>query len=91
MTECVAHRFHSPRPQTLALHHVFPASLGGADDGETVALCPTGHDNVHELLKAYRDRGQTPPWELRRQYGPGERHLAAEGWRLYREAIGARG
>lgn len=85
---CVAHKFHSPRPQGLELHHVFPKEWGGPVKGTTVAMCSTGHHNVHYLLDAYMKAGQTPPWETRRQFGPGERDLAAEGWRLYREAHG---
>lgn len=84
--ECVAHEFHSPRPQRLDDHHVFPISWGGPEDGETVGLCQTGHTNVHCLLAEYLSYGETPPWPIRRSYGPGERNLAAEAWRLKREA-----
>lgn len=85
---CAAHKTHSPRPQEYAVHHVLPKGWGGAEDGATVILCPTGHVNVHELLDEYRTLGQTPPWTTRRQYGPGERAVAAAGWDLYRAMKG---
>lgn len=87
MAECAAHRFHSPRPQTLDVHHVFPKGLGGPDiSANEVYLCQTGHANVHRLLAVYESTGETPPWVIRRSFGPGERILAARGWSEYRAA-----
>lgn len=88
MTECAAHEFHSPRPQRYDQHHVWPKYMGGPEDGELVALCQTGHTNVHCLLDEYEEHGQTPPWPVRRSFGPGERRLAEEAWRRKREAEG---
>lgn len=90
MAECVAHRFHSPRPQTLDQHHVLPLEWGGDDSPSNVVLiCQTGDANVHRLLDEYEKAGQTPVWEVRRQFGPGERTLAAQGWHRYRELNGS--
>jgi hypothetical protein len=88
MASCVAHQFHSPRPQGFEEHHVFPKGWGGPENGKTVVLCSTGHSNVHYLLEEYQDAGQTPSWEVRRSFGPGERAIAAQGWDAYRKAQG---
>lgn len=85
---CGAHRFHSPRPQYLDEHHIHPLSWGGPDTKDNVVpLCQTGHANVHDLLREYQKLGETPPWETRRQHGPGERALAAEAWRRERAGL----
>lgn len=66
MAVCALHRVHTPRNQTLELHHVIPVAwqlrtpvdnppFPGKDpdgrgmlwDSRTIALCPTGHRNVH--------------------------------------------
>jgi hypothetical protein len=89
MAECVAHKFHSPRPQTLDTHHVHPIGMGGPDTvANEVKLCQTGHANVHRLLSVYEATGQTPPWVIRRSFGPGERALAAKGWAEFQAAGG---
>lgn len=47
---CVAE--HRPPVLEYAYHHILPKSLGGPDDPDNlVALCPTAHANVHELLR----------------------------------------
>lgn len=81
---CVAHQFHSPRPQRLDEHYLFPLEWGGAEGSERVLMCQTGHTNVHLLLDEYERAGKTPPWPVRRQFGPGERHLVEAAWRLKR-------
>lgn len=87
MAECTAHRFHSPRPQTLDVHHIHPLEWGGLGERENqVPVCQTGHANIHRLLDVYRATGSTPPWVIRRTFGPGERALAAKGWAAYRAA-----
>ena len=87
MSDCAAHEFHSPRPQRLDEHYLLPLEWGGIEDvTEKVLMCQTGHTNVHCLLDEYDEYGETPPWPVRRQYGPGERRLAETAWRLRREA-----
>ena len=56
-TPCEAHRLHRPRAMTIELHHVIPQAWQNMVlhsevlfDKRTVALCPTGHRNVHALL-----------------------------------------
>lgn len=81
---CVAHRFHSPRPTYLEVHHVLPLGWGGPDTRENeVTVCSTGHASIHRLLNLYRMSGGKPPWILRRQWGHGERKVAERGWQAY--------
>lgn len=79
---CQIHSYHSPRPADTQVHHILPLSWGGPDAPENkISLCPTSHVNVHELLREYAAFGGEPPWEIRREFGPAERALAAEAWR----------
>ncbi len=49
---CQVHRVHVPRCYDVDLHHVWPLGEGGPETPEnTVRICPTGHRNVHELLR----------------------------------------
>ncbi len=42
---------HRPPVLELHRHHVWPLFLGGPDtDNNTVMVCPTSHQNIHELL-----------------------------------------
>lgn len=60
---CVAHKVHYPRSVAQELHHVVPQAwqvfwkpstwtTKGLWHPETVALCPTGHRNVHHYIVA---------------------------------------
>lgn len=84
MSACACVAGHSPEPVGTQRHHVVPVSWvrdGGIPyDPETVALCGTAHDNVHALLNHYVRRGGLPVWEIRRQFGPYIRELAAIAW-----------
>lgn len=84
---CVGHAYHSPRPARSDIHHVVPIGWGGPEDkANRVPLCQTGHANVHLLLDFYKDFNGSVPWPIRREFGPGERKIAAEGWRRYQIA-----
>jgi hypothetical protein len=53
-----------------------------------VVVCATGHNNIHDLLNAYRAAKGDPGWSVRRRYSRGERDLAALGWaRIQRGAM----
>lgn len=78
---CRAHGFHSPRPNYSELHHILPMSWGGPDVADNrIAICPTGHANVHRLLDALRRGGDV---DLR-GWGPGERALGMRGFEEWR-------
>ena len=83
------HQVHRPRVVDIDVHHIWPMGQGGPDIAlNRVAICPTGHRNVHELLREYMHRGGDVPWEVRRLYAPGERRLAKLGWdRMQRNAV----
>lgn len=82
---CVLHRHHSPHLERTHVHHIFPLGWGGPDTADNEApCCPTGHDSIHILLEAYRRHDGEPPWEVRKEFGPAERAMAAEGWRRSR-------
>lgn len=52
--KCYLHSVHVPRPAELHYHHVYPLwmqkKLGLDGPGETVLVCPTGHNNIHNLI-----------------------------------------
>ena len=84
---CSVHRYHSPRPQESDLHHVWPLSWGGPNTkANIVPICQTGHANVHRLLTALRRGSGVVAWEIRRQFGSAERHLAERGYGAWLEA-----
>ncbi len=53
-TCALGHRYHRPLPLVLHAHHVVPMSWTKAlrvPPSRTVPLCPTGHENIHVLLR----------------------------------------
>jgi hypothetical protein len=85
---CAVHAYHSPRPQESDLHHVVPLSWGGPDDDENVIpICQTGHANIHRLLTAMRRGNGFVAWEIRRQFGPGERRMAQRGFDSWKVGV----
>lgn len=50
---------HRPPVLEYERHHILPLYLGGTDDGETVWICPSGHANVHELMRLMLKAGHT--------------------------------
>lgn len=52
---CELHKYHRPVPQGVHQHHVIPMAWTialGIRPSETIAACPTGHDNIHRDLRA---------------------------------------
>ena len=98
---CVVHPHHHPLAATRELHHVFPLELQKKiwpevtrDDPATVhdktliAVCGTGHNNIHFALSALlADSGL-----LERPYAVdrGEWALAQDALRRYQEAQSAK-
>jgi hypothetical protein len=81
---CQIHRYHSPHVVDTDVHHIVPLSWGGPNiPSNKVSICPTGHRNVHELLREYAEFGGTPPWEIRCRFSVAERELAQRGWDGY--------
>lgn len=86
---CTVHTNHIPASHLNHYHHVWPLGHNGPDIAENkVVVCPTGHSNIHELLKAFiAMRGKVPYSELRR-YSYKERELAKLGYdRITRRAM----
>lgn len=49
---CFCSATHYPDPTELHAHHILPLYLGGDDVVENLVwLCPTGHANVHEMIR----------------------------------------
>jgi hypothetical protein len=72
---------HSPVPQELHRHHVWPLGEGGPDTSANLRwLCPTSHSGAHKLWREYRKCAGTPPWEITRHYPKYIRDLVHEGW-----------
>lgn len=78
---CKCVQRHSPVPQELHRHHVWPTGEGGPDTKINLRwLCPTSHASAHRLWREYAKVGGEPLWEVRRVYSPYVRRLVAEGW-----------
>lgn len=73
---CVAHKSHAPKPAYCELHHLIPqawqafylpptSSKRRLWAPATVALCPTGHRNIHvkivAMMKAVEAAGRDDP------------------------------
>lgn len=84
---CVAE--HRPQPLELTLHHLHPKYLGGPTNGVLVALCPSSHVSVHEVLRTLIVVGPMP-YRLALQQWPGLNRyvhaLAHEGYRAWHAA-----
>lgn len=82
MCQCVKN--HNPLPHTVQVHHVVPQSWlkkGAAPTtSETVPLCGTAHDSIHQLLNEYVHHNGRPPWAVRRRFSPYLRQLAEDAW-----------
>jgi len=81
-TECEVHKYHSPRPQRVDVHHIWPSATGGPDVPENViGACQTGHTNIHVLMDIYvKAAGKPVPWTTLRSFGPNERKYAKLGY-----------
>ncbi len=80
---CAIHADHRPEPYDVEVHHVWPLGMGGPDvKANVVPVCPTGHTNVHALLRlAFRHHGvDKVPWVTRRRFHSEERRLARMGF-----------
>jgi hypothetical protein len=80
---CEVHADHNPQPWDVEVHHVWPTGMGGPNvPANRVALCPTGHTNVHALLRlAFKAGGvHLVPWPTRRRFHVEERALARLGY-----------
>lgn len=95
---CDLHRYHgSAQPRLLQAHHVFPVFLqreawGETREMDTAAVCGTGHDTVHVILRAVL-RGDveptdTPPLDYRLHRA--EWRLAVQAHRRYVAALNER-
>jgi len=81
---CVCVSAHSPDPQSLDSHHIWPLGMGGPDTADNlVTVCPNAHRNVHELLRAWVKWDGPPPWEIRSHFGRYTRELAERGYLLW--------
>jgi hypothetical protein len=71
----------SPTPKNNHWHHIIPLGWGGSDVKENqTPLCPTSHENIHHLLRAYVKNDGPPPWSVLLRYGEKERQLAKAAW-----------
>ncbi len=87
---CALHGPHAPHVASRDEHHVVPASwwaaAGRPSASRRVAVCPTGHRNVHAALDLLVAHQGAAPWAAWRHFGPAERALATEG---YESAVAA--
>ena len=78
---CVCVSSHTPSAYVPHKHHIIPLSWDGPDTADNIVmLCPNSHTAVHRLINDYVRAGGEPSWEIRRQFGPYVRKLAAIAW-----------
>ncbi len=79
---CTMHREHKPASHLNHRHHVWPLGLGGPDiEDNIIVICPTGHSNIHDLMKHYQIHRGKPPYSIVRRYSFKEREYALLGYR----------
>lgn len=86
---CQVHNRHTPEPHVNHRHHVWPKGDGGPDiEDNIIAVCPSGHYNIHELLKEFKIHSGNLPYSVTRTYTYGERKYAELGYkRMTRNAM----
>jgi hypothetical protein len=58
---CSLHAYHSPEVVSFDVHHIWPQGEGGPDVPSNRAIvCPTGHRNVHTLIRLMLLYGPEP-------------------------------
>lgn len=81
---CQCVKYHTPKVTHVHRHHVLPLSWGGGNEQSNLEwLCPTTHEHVHILLRAYKQYEGNPPYSLKRQFNPYVQTLARDGWNAY--------
>ncbi len=90
--KCQVHRRHIPWVSDVEIHHIHPTGMGGPNTPDNqVDTCPTGHTNLHNLLRlALRGNMDVKdiPWYLRRKYSRSERLITETALRRIREHEG---
>ena len=77
--ECTLHRYHSPEVVSFDEHHVIPKGKGGPDEDTNIeVVCPTGHRNVHTLMRLFDRIG--PEKVERTSWGEATWAMALRGW-----------
>ncbi len=86
---CEVHRDHRPNSHVNHRHHVWPQGEGGPDvPGNVVVICPTGHENVHSVLRLLKRHGGNPARYLLAGYAREEIRLARLGFdRMQRQHL----
>lgn len=90
--DCKCRTTHSPYPLELNFHHVWPLAMGGPDvPSNLVAVCPTTHANIHEILRLLMRNGPLTWGEIGALYDvPVSRYAFDVAWAGYehvREAV----
>lgn len=79
---CELHHRHMPETHLNHRHHIWPLGEGGPDiQDNIVVVCPTGHTNMHCLLKEYKTHMGNVPYTVIRTYSVEERKYAELGWK----------
>jgi hypothetical protein len=74
---CLCCADHNPDPTLNHRHHIVPLSWGGSDtDDNTTPVCPTAHETIHQVLRAWERQGEPDDRRLR----PFIRSLCQRAW-----------
>lgn len=86
---CQVHKQHVPEPHINHRHHVWPLGHGGPNiQDNIIAVCPTGHMNIHDLIQHYLVLMGDIPYKILRTYSLDERKYAKLGYdRIMRQSM----
>lgn len=87
--DCLIHSAHKPTPHLNHRHHVWPLGEGGPNiEDNIVVACPTGHVNIHEVIKLYTLYMGRPPYKELRRFSFNERKYGKLGFdRITRKSM----
>jgi hypothetical protein len=86
---CQIHNQHVPNSHVNHRHHVWPLGHGGPNiEDNIIAVCPTGHYSIHDLLSHYLMLMGNVPYSILRGYTLEERKYAKLGYdRIMRKSM----
>jgi hypothetical protein len=86
---CTIHSMHKPHPYVNHRHHVWPLGEGGPDTQDNqIVVCPTGHANIHEVIRLHKLYMGRPPYSEVKRFSFKEREYGKIGFdRITRKSM----
>jgi hypothetical protein len=79
--KCRCVKLHIPKANILHSHHVWPTGEGGPNiSANLLWLCPTTHNNVHELWRLFKKNKGVVPYDTLNDFSRYTRGVVQRGW-----------